>query len=39
MWSTARAEKSADYILGIESSYSASEEKNHCGSDQRSSGS
>ena len=27
MWAAARAEKSADYILGIESSYSASGEK------------
>ena len=27
MWAAARAEKSADYILGIDSSYSASEEK------------
>ena len=27
MWAAARAEKSADYILGIDSSYSALEEK------------
>ncbi|MCX6250321.1 MAG: zincin-like metallopeptidase domain-containing protein [Bacteroidetes bacterium] len=27
MWAAARAEKSADYILGIDSSYAASEEK------------
>ncbi|MDP1623183.1 MAG: zincin-like metallopeptidase domain-containing protein [Bacteroidales bacterium] len=27
MWAAARAEKSADYILGIDSSYSASKEK------------
>ena len=27
MWAAARAEKSADYILGIDSSYSSSEEK------------
>jgi hypothetical protein len=27
MWAAARAEKAADYILGIDSSYSATEEK------------